>query len=59
MTMPEMVGNAIVILLLVVLVVFAARSLWKSHKSGGQCTGDCSHCGGCGCKPAAKSKKES
>lgn len=45
--MSGVIGNAIVILVLAVVVALAVRSLWKDHKSGGQCTGDCSSCGGC------------
>lgn len=45
--MPSILGNAIVIVVLVVVVALAIRSLWKSHKSGGHCSGDCSTCGGC------------
>ena len=29
------------------VVVLAIRSLWKSRKKGGHCSGDCSRCGGC------------
>ena len=42
-------GNIIVLLILAVLVFFAARSLYRSHKAGGGCGGDCGSCGGCGC----------
>lgn len=45
--MPSIIGNGIVIAVLVVVVALAVRSLWKSHKSGGHCNGDCSSCGGC------------
>lgn len=41
-------GEMIVILVLLCVVALAVRSLWKSHKQGGSCTGDCSRCGGCG-----------
>ena len=44
--MPPILGNLIVILILAAVVALAIRSLWKSHKSGGHCSGDCSHCGG-------------
>lgn len=40
-------GELIVILVLVGVVALAVRSLWKDHRSGGSCTGDCSRCGGC------------
>ncbi len=45
--MPGMLINIIVILVLAAVVALAIRSLWKNHKKGGQCTGDCSQCGGC------------
>lgn len=45
--MPSMLGNAIVITALVLVVALAVRSLWKSHKTGGHCNGDCGNCGGC------------
>ena len=45
--MPEYVGTVIVILILVLVVTLAIRSLWKSHKKGGGCSGDCGSCGGC------------
>lgn len=48
--MSPLLGTAIVILVLVGIVALAVRSLWKTHKAGGQCGGDCSSCGGCsGC----------
>ena len=47
--MPEILGNLIVLAVLAIVVALAARSVWKSHKSGGHCSGDCSCCGGsCG-----------
>jgi len=45
--MSPVLGNLIVIIILAVLVFFAARSIWRSHKSGG-CAG-CSGCGGGSC----------
>ena len=42
-----MLGNSIVIAVLAVAVALAVRSLWKAHKSGGHCSGDCGSCGGC------------
>lgn len=45
--MPSILGNLIVILVLAAVVVLAVRSLWKSHKAGGHCNGDCASCGGC------------
>ena len=47
MTISSILGNLIVIVVLAVVVALAVRSLWKSHKSGGHCTGDCGSCGGC------------
>lgn len=43
--MPPILGHIIVIAVLAAVVVLAVRSLWKSHKSGGGCSGDCAHCG--------------
>lgn len=45
--MLEILGTVLVIAAITVIAVFAARSLWKSHKSGGKCTGNCAACGGC------------
>lgn len=45
--MPPILGNIIVIALLAAAVALAVRSLWKSHRNGGSCTGDCASCGGC------------
>lgn len=45
--MPAVLGNIIVIAVLASVVVLAVRSLWKSHKSGGGCNGDCGNCRGC------------
>ena len=48
--MPTFVGDAIVLAVVGLVVFFAARSLYKRHKSGATCAGDCSSCGGsCGC----------
>ena len=32
---------------IVLISVLAVRSLWKSHKSGGDCNGDFGNCRGC------------
>ncbi len=48
------VGDVIVLALIVVVAGFAVRSLHKTKKSGGGCTGDCSSCGGCGCHTQQK-----
>lgn len=45
--MPQMLGQALVGLILIGVVALAVRSVWKSHKTGGHCSGDCSRCGGC------------
>jgi uncharacterized membrane protein len=42
-----MLGNIIVIVIVAAAAALAARSLWKTHKSGGSCGGDCSCCNGC------------
>jgi hypothetical protein len=42
-----MLGNLIVLAVVAVAAALAVRSLWKSHKKGGGCDGNCSHCGGC------------
>ena len=41
-------GNAIVLIGLGIVVALAIRSLWKSHKTGGGCNGNCGSCN-CGC----------
>ena len=45
--MPPILGNIIVIALLLTVVALVIRSLWKSHRSGGGCGGDCGNCRGC------------
>lgn len=45
--MTELVGSGIVLLALAVVVGLAVRSLWRSHRAGGHCNGDCGSCGGC------------
>ena len=44
---PPMIGNLIVIAALVAVAALAVRSIWKGHKKGGHCGGDCGQCGGC------------
>ena len=46
--MSPMLGNLIVILALAIVVALAVRSLWRSHRQGGHCGGDCAGCGRCG-----------
>ena len=45
--MPGTLIDLIVILILAGMVALAIRSLWRDHKSGHSCSGDCSHCNGC------------
>ncbi|MCI8442412.1 MAG: FeoB-associated Cys-rich membrane protein [Provencibacterium sp.] len=45
--MPAVLGNFIVIAVLTVVVILVVRSLWKSHKAGGHCNGDCTSCACC------------
>ncbi len=40
------VGDVIVLAVLLVMVGFSVRSLYKNKKQGG-CTGNCANCGGC------------
>lgn len=47
LTMPAVLGNIIVVAAVAVVVVLAARSVWKSHKSGGGCSGGCGSCSRC------------
>lgn len=48
--MPGIWGNVIVLTVLAVVVALAVRSVWKSHKSGGHCGGNCESCGKCHCE---------
>ena len=45
--MPGTLGNMIVLAVLAVAVALAVRPVWKSHKAGGHCSGDCGSCGSC------------
>lgn len=45
--MSPLLGNLIVILVLGLVAALAVRSLWRSHKQGSHCSGDCASCGGC------------
>ena len=40
-------GEIVVLLVLAGIVGLAVRSLWKSRKTNGHCTGNCTICGGC------------
>lgn len=55
--MPSMLGTVIVVLIVAGVVALSIRSLWKDHKSGGGCTGNCATCGGCGHADACQTKK--
>ena len=46
--MQVFLGNLIVLLVLAAVTALAVRSLWRSRKQGGHCTGDCASCGCCG-----------
>ncbi len=57
--MPAYLGEWIVGLVLAAVVLLAVRSLWRAHKSGGHCSGNCAGCTGCSgasC-PSARPKK--
>ena len=41
-------GTVIVCAVLMLAVALAVRSIWKSRRSGGHCTGNCARCGQCG-----------
>lgn len=45
--MSPILGNLIVLVALAIVVALAIRSLWRSHKQGGHCNGNCACCGGC------------
>ncbi len=47
MKMPALLGNLIVIVVLAVVVILAARSLWKSRKDRGLCASNCAACSRC------------
>lgn len=55
--MPGMLGTIIVVLIVVGVAALSIRSLWKDHKSGGGCTGNCATCGGCGHSIPSQTKK--
>lgn len=40
-------GEIVVLLILAAVAGLAVRSLWKTHRTGGHCSGDCSQCSGC------------
>ncbi len=45
--MSVIFGNLTVFFALAAMVSFAVRSLWKEHRQGSHCSGDCTSCGGC------------
>ncbi len=45
--MPAIFGNALVIAALLAAVALAVRSLYKAHRSGKGCSGNCANCRGC------------
>lgn len=51
--MAPILGNLVVLLALGLVIVLAVRSLWKSRRRAGHCTGDCASCGCCHGKDAA------
>ena len=46
--MTGILGYFIVCAVLAVVVALAIRSIWRGHRSGGHCSGNCAHCGQCG-----------
>ena len=45
--MSAIFGQILVGAVLLAVVALAVRSLWKSRKSGGHCTGNCGSCKHC------------
>ena len=45
--MSAIFGQILVSAVLLGVVALAVRSLWRSHKSGGHCTGNCGSCKHC------------
>ena len=37
----------VLLVCVVAVAALAVRSIWKGHKKGGHCGGDCGQCGGC------------
>lgn len=46
--MSGILGTVIVCGVLAIAVGLAVRSIWKSHRSGGHCSGNCAGCNCCG-----------
>ena len=46
--MSGILGTVIVCGVLAIAVGLAVRSIWKSRRSGGHCSGNCAGCGCCG-----------
>ena len=55
--MPDILGTILVLTVLAAVVFLAARSLWKTHKQGGHCTGNCGACRGCHSAPPSSSPR--
>lgn len=53
--MPGMLGTILVLAVLAAVVFLAARSLWRDHKRGGHCSGNCGSCRGCHSAPPSSS----
>lgn len=45
--MPAIFGEILVGAVLLAVVALAIRSLWRTHKSGGHCSGNCGSCKYC------------
>ncbi len=45
--MPAIFGEILVGAVLLAVVALAIRSLWRTHKSGGHCSGNCGSCKHC------------
>ena len=55
--MPPMIGNLIALAVILLIVFFAGRAMWKKHKNGGGCGCGCSGCS-CGCSSAKPAKSD-
>ena len=53
-----MIGNLIALAVILLIVFFAGRAMWKKHKNGGGCGCGCSGCSSaCSSKPKDVTKK--
>lgn len=41
------IGTIVVLAVVLILLFFAVRSIYRQKKNGGCCNGDCSRCHGC------------